>query len=75
MDIARDKGRSLSIYTKLLCFLMIGTAGGNMKFIIIRGRFSKHFFGIQIVFGRYTVQYAFHKVGIYNSCACKWWPC
>lgn len=46
-----------------------------MKFIILRGKFSKRFFGIQLICGRYTVQYAYRKFGIYNSRACTWWPC
>jgi len=46
-----------------------------MKLIILRGRFSGHFFGVQVICGKHTVQYAFRKFGVYNSCACKWWPC
>ena len=45
-----------------------------MKFVILRGKFSNKFFGVQLICGRYTVQWAFWKFGIYNDKAHKWWP-
>jgi hypothetical protein len=45
-----------------------------MKFIILGGRFTKRIFGFQIVIGRYIIQYAYGKFGIYNRKSCLWWP-
>lgn len=43
-----------------------------MAIKICRGKFSKKVFGIQFEAGRYTLQFAYGKVGIYNSQTCKW---
>jgi hypothetical protein len=43
-----------------------------MKFIILRGKHSGSFFGIQLVCGRYIVQAAYGKLGVYNSHRCLW---
>jgi len=46
-----------------------------MKFIILRGTFTKKFFGIQIEIGnKYILQWACWKFGIYNRCTHTWWP-
>lgn len=45
-----------------------------MKFVILRGRWSQRFFGVQLVVGIYTVQCAFLRFGVYNSRSCAWWP-
>jgi hypothetical protein len=45
-----------------------------MRFIILRRKFSGCFFGVQVICGCYTIQYAFWKFGVYNSNSCIWWP-
>jgi hypothetical protein len=67
----------VSFYIGIGCGVIcsgIALSGNNIKFFILRGKFTKDFFGVQLVCGRYKVQYAFCKFGIYNSRTCKWWP-
>jgi len=45
-----------------------------MKLIILRGKYTNHFFGIQLICGKYTVQIAYWKFGVYNSYVNTWWP-
>ena len=45
-----------------------------MKFIILRDNFNKRIFGIQIILGKYTIQIAYSKFGIYNGKKQTWFP-
>ena len=45
-----------------------------MAIKILRGNNDHKFFGIQIVAGCYTLQYACGKFGIYNDRTHLWWP-
>lgn len=45
-----------------------------MSIKILRGKFSHKVFGIQLIYDRYTIQYAFGKFGIFNSQNYKWIP-
>jgi hypothetical protein len=45
-----------------------------MKLIILRGKFTKKLFGVQLIVGHLTVQIAYWKFGIYNHRTYKWWP-
>ena len=45
-----------------------------MKVIILRGKVNKKFFGIQVVYKNYILQYAYWKFGIFNIKTYKWWP-
>lgn len=43
-----------------------------MNFEILRGKFSKKAFGCKLVIGRYTVQAAGWRFGVYDSVSCVW---
>lgn len=38
-----------------------------MRLIILKGRYTIKIFGIQLIYGKYTVQLTFWKLGIYNK--------
>lgn len=46
----------------------------KVRFVILRGRFSNKFFGVQLILGRFTLQLAYWKFGIFNDMSHKWWP-
>lgn len=43
-----------------------------MKIKILRYKFSRKFFGLQLTYGKYVIQYAFHKFGVYDTKKMKW---
>jgi len=46
----------------------------KVRFVILRGKFSNKFFGVQLILGRFTLQWAHWKFGIFNDRSYKWWP-
>lgn len=43
-----------------------------IKLVILRGKLSKNYFGVQVVGRRFVIQYAFRKFGIYDRKNSRW---